>query len=226
MKNLLLAFLVFGCVTVQAQRKVQKQIDYNNELVEIEFPLASHIELRTWDKASIVVEASAETEDPEDAEAFNVEIDKSGSNIRIASNTKKMFGVDDKAGRAMHNEGDFDFNYVVYVPEGVQLNVSSVLGNLTSEFLKGDISIGLVTGDIDIEEFEGDLQLKSITGKIRLPVKKASFKAKTLMGQIYANEDSAVKKNDEFIGQEMSLNSPKSRDQLSLETITGNIYLQ
>lgn len=226
MKKLILAFLVLTCLNVQAQKKIEKQTDYKNESVEMKFDLASSIEVKTWKKQSIVVEASIVTKDPEETNKFDINLTRDGSKIKFESNSKEIFGVDEDNNCVINNEDDFEFIYVVYVPEGVKLEVSSITGSLSSEFLKGDISVDLIVGNIDIKKFEGDLQLKTITGKISLPVKNASFKAKTVMGEIYASANPDLQKKEHFVGQEMSLSINNTVNHLSLTTVTGDIYLQ
>ena len=190
------------------------------------FDLANSIEIRTWNKDLIQVEASAETEDRRDSEKFDIQIEKDRSGIRITSNSREIFELDKDDRLIVNGNEDFEFNYTVYVPEGVELEVSSILGKVTSKFLKGDITVEVVTGDIEIKEFEGELRLKSVTGKISLPVKEVSFSAETVMGEIYAHSDPRLQKKNSFIGQEIRLDLEKNPNRLNLKTVTGDIYLK
>ena len=134
--------------------------------------------------------------------------------------------MDGKHNIMVNRNHEFDFSYTIYVPKGVELELSSITGNLTSEFLKGDISIQLVTGDIDIKKFEGDLKLKTVTGKISLPANDTSFTAETVMGNIHAVPNAGLVKKDRFVGQEMVLDLADSKNRLSLNTVTGDINLK
>ena len=119
-----------------------------------------------------------------------------------------------------------DLNYVIFVPENIQLEVSSIIGNVTSEYLKGDIEINLVTGNINIEEYEGNFDLSTVTGKISLPAKDTSFNATTVMGKIKAADDLKAEKKDQFLGEEIALNLKGSKNRLKLKTVTGDIVLR
>ena len=227
MKNLIIALVMLAGINLQAQKLVEKEVNYRGESVKADLDLASDIELRTWNKSSILVKASVETEKPEDTEDFELLVKKNGSNIEIASNSKELFNAAEGDGLVVNRDhNNFEINYIIYVPEGVELDLSSITGNLSSEYLEGKISVQLVTGDIEIKKFKGDLELKTVTGKIDLPAKDTSFKAKTVMGEIYANADPNLVKESGFVGQEIRLDLKESKNRLLLNTVTGDIDLQ
>lgn len=222
----MLVLMVFTVATLHAQKQVEKEVDYRGESVKIKIDLASDIEVKTWNKSSIRVEASISSEESKVNEEFDLITTRSGSALEIASNEMELFKMMENEDPHINRDNDFEAAYIIYVPEGVDLNLSSITGSLNSDYLNGKISIDLITGDINLKKAEGDLTLKTITGKIELPVKNTSFEAKTVMGEIYANADLEVEKQEHFIGREMTLNIQSSKNHLSLNTITGNIYLQ
>lgn len=226
MKNLVVAFLVFTSFSLNAQKLVEKQVDYQGENVEIKLDLASNIEVETWDKSAILVKASVETEDPKHIKKFDLLVTRKGSGLEIASNSKELFKMAGDDNLVINEDDEFEINYTIYLPKGVQLDLSSITGNLISEYLEGDIAIELITGNIEIKKFEGDLKLKTVTGKINLPAKNTSFQAETVMGEIYANADPNLVKEERFVGQEMRLDLGETKNRLTLNTVTGDIYLK
>lgn len=228
MKNLIIAFIAITTFTLQAQKKVQKNIDYNGQHVIVEFPFASTIEIKTWNKATIQVDAEAETEKQKYTDLFDVTIENGSSKIEISSNTKEIFKIHEKEegvfSKLHINDLDHKFTYTLYVPKDIELELSSITGNVSSNFIQGKIQMDLVTGDINIKEFKGDLKLKTVTGEINMPVKDTSLEAKTLMGSIYGAEDPKFIKKDSFIGHEIKMNS-ESSNYLTLDTVNGDIHL-
>lgn len=228
MKNLIIAFIAITTFSIQAQKKVQKDTDYNGQEVNVEFPFASSIEIKTWDKASIKIEAEAKTEKKKYTDLFAVDIEKTASKIEISSNTKEIFKIHEKEEGILSNlhinDLDHKFTYILYVPKDIEMDLSSITGSINADFLQGKIQMDLVTGDINIKEFKGDLKLKTVTGEINMPIKNTSLEAKTLMGSIYGAEDPKFIKKDSFIGHEIKMNS-ESGNYLTLDTVNGDIHL-
>lgn len=226
MKKLALILFVILGFTAQAQRNLEKEVAFKDQSVEVDLAFASEIEMKTWNRQLIRIEASVQTEDEKYTEMYELEINASDSKIIIGSNTKEIFETHRKATSGWHNDLEHEFNYTLFVPEGVKLELSSVTGSVSSQFLQGDIRIDLVTGDINIEKFKGELDLKSVTGKIDLPVNGSSYSAKTVMGTIHGNEDPKAERKSKFVGEEVNRDLQDSQNRLTLNTVTGDIYLK
>lgn len=228
MKKLLFLLFLITSFGLTAQREFKKEIDYNNELVEVDLRFASDIKIKTWDKSGIKVEASVALEEEEYYEMFDLKIASDDSRISISSNSEEIFKAhhENKTVILKYSDGlDHEFNYTLYVPKGVNLKVSSITANVTSDFLVGNIAVNLVSGDIDIKKYSGDLKLKSVAGKIDVNYKDASLKAKTLTGEIYARNELKLEKKKSFIGQEIENQLVDSGNSLTLDTVSGDIYL-
>ncbi len=220
----LILFVVIG-LNVQAQRSLEKELAYRDQKVEVDLTFASNIEVKTWNKSTIKVEASVETEDKKYTEMYDLEVRSNSSKIEIGSNAKELFRAHRKEHDKDHSDLEHQFNYTLFVPEDVKMDLSSVTGSVISQFLQGDIKIDLVTGNINIEKFQGHLDLKSVTGKINLPVKESSYSAKTVMGTIHGNPDPEAERRSKFIGEEVIKDLNGSKNRLTLNTVTGDIYL-
>lgn len=228
MKNLIIAVIAITTLSLQAQKKVQKSTAYSDQEVSIEFPFASSIQIKTWNKASIKVEAEARTTEKKYTDLFDVAIKNEGSKIAISSNTKEIFKAQERESGDLSNlhinHLDHEFKYTLYVPRDIKFELSSITGNVSSDFLQGKIQMSLVTGNINIKEFRGDLKLKTVTGKINMPSKNTSLEAKTLLGSISGIDDPKFIKKESFIGREIKLVSD-AENHLSLDTVKGDIHL-
>lgn len=223
MKTLSLLLLVLIIVNVQPEKKVEKEVAYKGQQVVADLDFASDIKVKTWKKLAVKIVASVKMEDEKYKDMYELKMNSNDSKIEICSNTGDLLeAYHDEFGR--RNDLKQEINYTLFVPEGVEMELSSVTGSLTSKFLQGNIKIALVVGDVNIEKFKGQLDVESVTGKIKLPVKDSSYKAQTVMGNIHGNDPEAEKKKG-FVGQEMIKELQNSQNQLTLSTITGDIYL-
>lgn len=223
MKNLSFILFVFIGLNMQAQKQLEKEVAYQGQEVKIDLDFASDIEMKTWKKSAIKVVASVQTEDEKYTEMYELEVNSSDSHIEIGSNSKEIFETHREEHPDFGNDLNHEFDYTLYVPEGVELNLRSITGSVASEFLQGDFKIDLVIGDIKIEEFKGNLDLKTVTGKLNLPVKDSSYSAKTVLGQI--NGDPTAERKNGIVGKEAMMDLRDTENRLTLATVTGDIYL-
>lgn len=225
MKKLGLLLLTVISLNVQAQKTLEKEIPYGQQRIEADLTFASAIEVKTWKKSAVKIEASVETEDDKHTEMYELEVTSNNSTIEISSNAKDIFEAHREEHSRRYSDLQHEFNYTLFVPENMKLQLTSVTGSVFSEFLHGDIRIELVTGNADIESFKGHLDLKSVTGKINLPVKDSSYSAKTVTGTIHSNSDPGAEKETNFIGEEITKYVKGSPNRLTLNTVAGDIYL-
>ena len=245
MKNLLFTLLlVTASFSANAQRVIEKNIDYNDQLINVEVPFASEIELKTWNKPEIYVKANLTTDEGKYLDLYELDIDESNNKINIISKAEALFREYQKDYKKTYNEknkkgstlidGDiiihdgmkYKFDYVIYIPEGAEFKLSSINGNLNSEVVKGDFTADLINGNIDIKEYSGDLKLSTINGEINLAVGDSNMTAETIHGNIYADENLKFTSEDRMIGQEIESKNLNSSNNLQLSTINGNMYLR
>ncbi len=231
MNNLIITLFTFASLTLQAQKKIQKEVVYANQPVEMKLNFASNIEIKAWDQPTIKVEAIIETNDEKYTNLFDLYIKNETSKIEIESNSKEIFEAyqnDQKEENGLAilytRSLDHQFNYILYLPKNITLNLSSITGNVSSEFLQGDIAVEVISGNIDVKNYSGDLKLKTISGDIDLFYKDATLIAETITGDIHTGSKLKVDRRDKLIGQEVSIAS-NNANSLSLNTISGDIYL-
>ncbi|MGX1928320.1 hypothetical protein [Flagellimonas sp. 2504JD4-2] len=236
MKNLV-TLLVLGliCASLHAQKVIEKNINYNNQIIDVEVKFASDIEVKTWDKSTVYFKADINTDEGKYLELYKLNVKEGNGLISIASETDDIF-------KAFHDEWDkkrskdgrkhyytsnmYEFNYVLYVPKDSNFSVSSINGDLKSDIIEGDFSADLINGNIDIKKYDGNLDLKTINGEIDLVVTNSRLTAETIHGNIYADENLKLKVTDRHVGQKVEGSFNGASNRLRLNTINGNMYLR
>jgi len=236
MKNLKITLILgFICLTTNAQKSIEKNINYQNQYIDIDVKFASFIEVKTWDKSDIYFKADLTTEDGKYLDLYTLDIDERSSTISIISNAKPIFKAfrkewnktNSKSNNGYYNSGDrYKFNYVIYVPKNAKFKISSINGSLKSDIINGDFEADLINGDIDIAAYSGDLKLNTINGEIDLKIVDAQLVAETIHGDIYADEKLKFTSSNRHIGQKLAGSLGKASNQLQLSTINGNMYLR
>lgn len=228
--------LVLGliCLTINAQKIVERNIDYKGQEISMDVKFASEIEVKTWDKATIYLKADINTEEGKYLDLYKLDIHEGGSRIQIVSDPIPIFKAfqkerdknDPDGGDHCCNDFDYTFNYTLYVPKNARFKVSSINGNLRSELVEGHFSAELINGNIDIKKYTGTLDLSTINGEIDLRMVNTTLKAETIHGHIYADEKLQFSSSDKMIGQEIEGATANAVNSLRLNTINGNMYLR
>ena len=236
MKNLGTALLFILMVNfTQAQKVIEKNIDYKNQYIDVELKFASQIEVKTWDKSTIYFKANIYIKGGKHLELYELDIDENDSSISITSNAEPIFkkiweenekNNNGKRGRYFSTEDEYKFNYILYVPKNSRFKISSINGSLKSELIEGEFTADLINGNIDITQYSGDLDLKTINGEIDLKMINADLVAETIHGDIYADEKLKFTSSDRYVGQKISGRTANGKNRLRLNTINGNMYLR
>jgi len=236
MKKLrIVAIFVLTMSLVQAQKVIEKNIDYKNQYIDIEVKFASIIEVKTWDKSSVYFKADIHTKDGRYLNLYGLDIDESTSKISITSKVEPIFKAfhdswnenhPNQKKRYYNTENIYEFNYVIYIPKNARFKVSSINGNLKSELIEGEFTADLINGNIDITEYAGDLDLKTINGEIDLKMINVNLVAETIHGDIYADEKLKFNSTNRHVGQKISGRIASGKNRLRLNTINGNMYLR
>jgi len=235
MKKLIItAFLGLATLTLSAQKIIEKNFNYSGQSIDLDVKFAHNIEVKTWDKSTVYFKADITIEDGKYLDKFKLDIDENSSFLSIASNVEDVFDAFKEEWKktrpnkkGYYFEGDtYEFNYILYVPKGATLKVSSINGDLQSDILEGDFTADLINGDIDIKKYNGDMDLQTINGEIDLVMKNSRLVAETIHGNIYADEGMELTVSDRYVGQKVEGSFDNATHRLKLNTINGNIYLR
>ncbi len=236
MKNFAI-FLAVGLMglSLNAQKVIEKNIEYTNQFIDMDVRFASEIEVKTWDNPTVYFKADIVTEDGKYLESYKLEVTESSSSINITSDPQELFEAfydewnknrPEGQKRYYHTKNTYRFNYVLYVPKNATFKVSSINGNLAADIIEGDFTADLINGDIEIKKYIGDMDLKTINGEIDLVMKNSRLIAETIHGNIYADENLELQVTDNYVGQKVEGKFDSAAHRLRLNTINGNMYLR
>lgn len=92
--------------------------------------------------------------------------------VRV-SHTGKSLTISEKS-RGNNTDSDAS-NWVIIVPDGLNLDVNSGTGSLEISGMEGDLQANTGTGDIQISDMEGRFDVNSGTGEIEIDNAKGKF---------------------------------------------------
>lgn len=222
-------------LTINAQKVIEKNIDYKNQIINVDVKFASEIEVKTWDKAVVYFKADITTESGKYLDLYTLKVDERSSSITIESEAEPLFKKfwdeyekenPGRKGRYFNTGDEYEFNYVLYVPKNARFKISSINGNLKSDIIEGEFTADLINGDIEIAKYSGELDLTTINGEIDLKMIDADLVAETIHGNIYADEKLKFTSTDRHMGQKIVGSNGGGKNRLRLNTINGNMYLR
>lgn len=245
MKNLIaIAVLMIMCLTINAQKTLEKNIDYKGQEINIDLSFATNISVKTWEKQSVYIKADLSTDDGKYLDLYALNISEEASGITIKSDALPVFEAYQKDYEKDHPDQEnnyshiklkhkfnyiglkHEFNYTLYIPKDSKVKLSSITGSLNSENIEGDFTADLISGNINIKEYKGNLNLTTISGEIDLKMINTSLIAETIQGNIYADEKLKFSSDERMIGQKIAGETANVKSNLKLNTISGNMYLR
>ena len=223
--------LLFIAVISFGQKKVEENIKVKDQKkVKLDFEFAEEIKVSGWEKDEILIKVSVNINDNEDNEHFELKINEDSDKINITSDIREIKEItknkivvhkSENGERTItynnHYDIDFDIYFEVFVPKNMEVELSSI------------------TGDIFLSNLKAKLDIETISGFIDLTVKEnesASIKTSTISGGIYSDHKINLKQNNK--GHEMKIivrRSPKFNINnggriIDLKTISGDIYIR
>jgi hypothetical protein len=237
-------FLFIGLLltfnNLAAQKKITKNaLSSNIEDVYLHLKFAQNIVVKNWNKKEISVEATVNINDNKHNDKFSFKADKDGSTYTIKSDYGDFFNRNRRGLTINHsNEKDCNsynycnhnnvvVNYVVYVPEKMELEIKSISGSVEANNYVGRLNLNLISGNITVKKHSKDMHLKTISGDIDIFISDAKFEAKTLSGGIFSDLDiDFEKKRKNHYGSKIVATINKGTAYLKLNTISGDIFLR
>lgn len=225
-----------------AQKKITEKYNVSNfNKANIHLKFAKTIELKSWHKKDIVIEAEININKNKDNNLFSLKNNTKNNILSIYSDYGTLFKQHQKGVTITHNgnssnsynygaqHNEVIINYVIYVPKNIDLKVKSISGNVKSTEYKSPLTLDLVSGNITLKKLSKKMNLKTVSGDIDLYVSNAKFKAKTVTGTIYSNlnidfDFDFNKKNN--YSNTVKGKTGKPNNSLVLNTVSGDIMLR
>jgi len=203
------------------------------------------VEITTWDRAEVKVDAVKRGDDHEHLDAVRIEIDAKSDQIRIHTrypNTKSGWGS---------RNDSVSVDYQVKVPAQARLDdVQTVNGSLKIAGVQGPVHAATVNGHLEASGLAADSTLESVNGtveatfdhlqavksvalktvngavKLTLPADAdADVSVNTVNGSIHTDHDLTVKKNWP-LGSELHGKLGKGGTRIKAETVNGTIQIR
>lgn len=176
---LLLSFVLVLPSSAQ-RKKINETVDLSgNGRVMVETYKGS-IDITTWDRDKVEIEAIVEADGNEALVAFTeVHIRQSGNTLRIESDYEKA----KKEGNKLRNWGKNNMS-LPFVHYRIRMPKTA---DLTIDDYKSEITIESLVADLDLETYKGEAKIDGVTGEIRIDTYKGEVDATDLAGSLEAN---------------------------------------
>ena len=229
--------LLLTLSNLSAQKKVTETASGSGvDEVSVNLKFANKIVIKNWNKNMISVEATVNIDDNEHNDYFSFEADKIGSTYTIKSDYGDYFKKfrsyqrhshdDEIDGKDCRNNYSNIVNYVIYVPNKMDLKVKSISGSVQADTFGAYLDLDLISGDIDIKKHSKNMRLKTISGDIDLYIKDATLEANTLSGNIYSDLEIEANDRKGHHGSRITATIKNGTASLKLSTISGDIFLR
>lgn len=212
-KIFLAASIILGSAAIAfSQKVIDKKIEVDGKKAEMKLDFADNIEIEAWNNNYIEFHATANINENQYNEFYELNVNEKSGKIEIAENMD-FEAIKKKTGKKNLCNFETDIDYSLKIPKNL------------------DFEVKTISGEIEIKGCEGEMMVNSISGFIdySIPEKhKAKIDLSTISGDVYTNVnfDNPVSNEISWVGtkREVTLNGG-SKD-VELKTISGDIYLR
>ncbi|HKW45028.1 MAG TPA: M56 family metallopeptidase [Candidatus Eremiobacteraceae bacterium] len=170
-----------------------------------------NIEVIGWDRASGEVDAAVEG----DPNAIRVSGKFEGGDLRVSSTQ-----IDQKA--------DVAVNYVVHVPAGVHVIVTTVSGNIIVRGITGAVDATSTEGDVDVNGTHGPVSATTTSGNVRATGLRGDSTLTSVSGDVHVEFDELdggqAVKAESTAGTVSIVVPANSSAQITAQTVSGEIH--
>lgn len=196
--------LMFGTNSVLAQNKVkfedkfERTIDLVRDGKVIINNVSGNIEVRTWDRAQVQIDAlkvsrsTTQARAKENADKVEITIAEEDSTVRIKTEYPE----------SKNRNINVSVYYTLTIPADASLNATTVSGNVTCEDISGDLkantasgnvtatgvkngaNLSTTSGNVEVDDIVGDVKLHTVSGSVIANNVKGSVAADTTSGSI------------------------------------------
>jgi hypothetical protein len=162
-----LALLIAFVFALAAQAKVSETISQTHPFApngSIELSnVNGRVEITTWDKNEVSIEAVKTAPDEEYLKRIEVRIDAEPSSLKIATHYEKKWLVWSRG----------EVSYKLRVPAGVTLKkIETVNADVRISGVRGKVSAGTVNGSVRATDISSNVYLHTVNGSIQAQVDK------------------------------------------------------
>ncbi|MFC2166356.1 DUF4097 domain-containing protein [Acidobacteriota bacterium] len=216
--------MMFGVNPVIAQNKVkfeekfEKTLDLVKNGKVIIGNLSGNIEVKTWNKAQVQIDALKVSRETTQAKAkenmglVKIVITEENSTLRI----KTEYPEKKKKGLSV------SIDYTLMIPSEASINASTVSGNVTCEDISGDLKAETVSGNVSATGAKKGAHCATTSGTVEVDNVIGDVKLHSVSGNVIANAIKGNVKADTVSGSVMLTNITGS-DEIEASTISGKV---
>lgn len=195
-----------------SQKVIDKKIEVDGQTTEMKLSFAENITIEAWNNNYIEFHASANIDDNQYNDFYELNVDKKSGKIEITEKVD-FEGIKKKTGTKNLCNFNTEINYKLKIPKNLNFDVNTISGEIALIGCEGEMSVKSVSGFIDY----------SIPAKI-----KANIDLSTVTGDVYSNVDFDNKQTDKisWVGTKRELKLNGGDKDIELKTVSGDIFLR
>ena len=225
-KSVLIAIAIFIVTYMQAQDIFEKTTKVGkSDKIELDFDFADQIIIKTWDKNEAYVKAIVNINDNNDNDKYSLSLDVDDRYISFDADIKDLEKLSrshtyQQRGIIIRDDDvciHMEIDYEVFIPEGVEIDLNSISGNVEIIGLEGPMRIKTISGFVDV----------TLNSKLDL-----DFELETISGGIYTDLDLDIERENlhkhmHFMpGGDIEARLNEGGSMMDLSTISGDIFLR
>ena len=231
--QIITGFAVVFIISVQAlaqQRVVEKSFSLDeNGRVELDLKFGEAISIKAWDRREVSFRAVIEINSGKLNDALTLDFREGDRELYVATDYDKNLI---KQGRGE----DCPQNHYASYSWNDSGNHTVVCSNIVYEIFvprNTDLHVESISSDIELIGIQGPVYAKSISGFVDLSwpeSRGAELSMKTISGEVYSGLENLAMHNQKgtvpLVGYEIRGSIGQGGPRVSLESISGNIYLR
>lgn len=216
MKTLFYIFFFLLSLNSFAQKTVVKEVDFNNQNIEIQLGDIDFLEIVHTDQQKVSISMRDYPENPS-----RVDLVHSEKVIKVKAFRIIPFQVGLKTEKFCYEQPLFP-SYKLALPKGCNITITFENGNFSTQNFIGNLNLRLNIGDLTIDNFEGNVNAELFSGNIDAIIKNTEFDILSKHGKITTNFlGNNLQKTDISLKGTLGVNN----NRLTIKSIKANIVL-
>lgn len=216
MRIIFYIYFLLLAAPVIAQKTIVKEIDFNNQKIEIQLEDIDLLEIVNTDKQKVSLSMQDHAENP-----TQIEIKNSEKTITITASTILPIVDNSKMDKFCYEQPLFS-SYKLMIPKGCEVSVVYHNGNFSTKNFTGNINVRLNTGDLTIDNFKGNVNIESFSGNIETTINNTEAIILSSQGKITTGFSSS---NWERTAISLKGTLGKKSNLLTIQSVSANIVL-
>jgi len=218
---LLVMFGVNPAVAAEKEKfeeKFEKTVDLVRDGKVIIGNVSGNIEVKTWNKAQVQIDAlkvsraATLAKAKENITKVKIVITEENSTLRIKTEYPKT----------QNKNLSVSIYYTLMIPAEASINANSVSGNVTCEDIGGDLKGITVSGDVIVSEAKNGANCSSVSGDVEIDNVTGDVKLHSVSGSVLANEIKGSVEADTVSGS-VVLTNITDADEIEASSISGKV---